>query len=89
MEGDWGWMLPCRALLTPYGKLAERYSDKAKFIKFYGNANENTKSLFRDRLKARATPTLCFFNSKGAALPQQRLPVFALKRTYTSDPVSW
>ncbi len=57
-------------MLTPYGKLAERYSDNAKFLKFYGNANENTKSLFRDRLKARATPTLCFFTSDGA--PQQR-----------------
>lgn len=59
------WCRPCRALLTPYGKLAERYKDEAKFIKFYGNANENTKVLFRDRLKARATPTICFFNQQG------------------------
>ncbi len=63
----WHW---CRALLTPYGKLAERYSGKAKFLKFYGNANENTKSLFRDRLQARATPTLSFFNSSGLASHQ-------------------
>ena len=60
-------MTLCRALLTPYGKLADRYSGKAKFLKFYGNANENTKSLFRDRLQARATPTLSFFNSSGMA----------------------
>lgn len=59
------WCRPCRALLLPYGKLAERYKDEAKFIKFYGNANENTKVLFRDRLKARATPTICFFNQQG------------------------
>lgn len=30
-----------------------------------GNANENTKSLFRDRLQARATPTLAMFDSTG------------------------
>lgn len=64
------WCRPCRALLTPYGKLAERYRDDAKFIKFYGNANENTKSLFRDRLKARATPTICFFNQQGEMIHQ-------------------
>lgn len=64
------WCRPCRALLMPYGKLAERYRDDAKFIKFYGNANENTKALFRDRLKARATPTICFFNKQGDMVHQ-------------------
>ena len=35
------------------------------FPQFYGNANENTKRLFRDRLKARATPTLAMFDADG------------------------
>jgi hypothetical protein len=34
-------------------------------LQFYGNANENTKRLFRDRLKARATPTLAMFDASG------------------------
>lgn len=34
-------------------------------MQFYGNANENTKRLFRDRLKARATPTLALFDGSG------------------------
>lgn len=34
-------------------------------LQFYGNANENTKRLFRDRLKARATPTLAMFDADG------------------------
>lgn len=34
-------------------------------LQFYGNANENTKRLFRDRLKARATPTLALFDADG------------------------
>jgi hypothetical protein len=39
--------------------------DACAFPQFYGNANENTKRLFRDRLKARATPTLAMFNADG------------------------
>lgn len=43
-----------------------RTSDNTRLhVQFYGNTNENTKRLFRDRLKARATPTLALFDSSG------------------------
>lgn len=58
------WCRPCKGLQMPFQKLADKYRD-VKFVKFYGNANENTKRLFRDRLKARATPTLAMFDADG------------------------
>lgn len=58
------WCRPCKGLQMPFQKLAEKYKG-VKFVKFYGNANENTKRLFRDRLKARATPTLALFDANG------------------------
>ena len=47
-------------------KLAAHYKD-AVFLKFYGNANDDTKALFTDRLKCRSTPAFYFFRG-GAVL---------------------
>ena len=67
------WCRPCRALAKPYLSLAERYapsavdaSDGVLFAKLYGNASDEAKLLFRDKLKVRVTPTFFVF---GAAKP--------------------
>lgn len=54
------WCKPCKAFQTEYEKAAQHYKD-AIFLKFYGNSNEGTKALFKDRLKARTTPSFFFF----------------------------
>eukprot|EP01023_Acetabularia_acetabulum_P044590 TRINITY_DN4480_c2_g2_i1.p1 TRINITY_DN4480_c2_g2~~TRINITY_DN4480_c2_g2_i1.p1 ORF type:complete len:313 (+),score=83.12 TRINITY_DN4480_c2_g2_i1:151-1089(+) len=56
------WCRPCKGIQRPYQKLAEAYND-VKFIKFYGNANDNTKNLFKNRLKARASPSFFFIRN--------------------------
>ena len=67
------WCRPCRALAKPYLSLAERYAPSARdasdgvlFAKLYGNASDEAKLLFRDKLKVRVTPTFFVF---GAAAP--------------------
>lgn len=54
------WCRPCKAMQRPYQKLADLYSG-AVFVKLFGNANNNTKSLFKDRLRVRSTPCFLFF----------------------------
>lgn len=54
------WCRPCKAFQENYEKAAQHYSD-AVFLKFYGNSNESTKALFKDRLKCRTTPSFFFF----------------------------
>eukprot|EP01024_Parvocaulis_polyphysoides_P061484 TRINITY_DN6811_c0_g5_i1.p1 TRINITY_DN6811_c0_g5~~TRINITY_DN6811_c0_g5_i1.p1 ORF type:complete len:409 (+),score=55.72 TRINITY_DN6811_c0_g5_i1:62-1288(+) len=56
------WCRPCKAIQRPYQKLAEAYND-VKFIKFYGNANDDTKNLFKNRLKVRASPSFFFIRN--------------------------
>lgn len=41
-------------------KFAAHYTS-CVFLKFFGNANENTKYLFRDRLQTPLTPTFSFW----------------------------
>lgn len=42
--------------------LAQAYREVG-FVKMYGNASEAAKHLFKDRLKARVTPTFYFFRN--------------------------
>ena len=42
--------------------LAQHYS-QAGFLKTYGNVSEAAKYLFKERLKARVTPTFYFFRN--------------------------
>lgn len=44
--------------------LAEYYKE-AGFLKTYGNVSEAAKYLFKERLKARVTPTFYFFRNGG------------------------
>lgn len=48
-------------------KLAEAYSN-VSFATLYGNANEDLKHVFRDRLGTKVTPTF-FFYRNGALQP--------------------
>ena len=74
------WCRPCRALAKPYLRLAERYAPSARdagdgvlFAKLYGNASDEAKLLFRDKLKVRVTPTLFVFGAAGAGEPTAAL----------------
>lgn len=49
----------------PWGmvqKLAEAYSN-VSFATLYGNANEDLKHVFRDRLGTKVTPTFFFYRN--------------------------
>jgi len=56
------WCRPCKGLQGPYMKLAAQY-DNVCWSKFYGNENEHTKHLFKERLQARATPAFFFWQN--------------------------
>lgn len=44
-------------------KLAEHYIEGAHFLKFYGNSNDNTKSMFKNRFNVTVTPSFFFFKN--------------------------
>ena len=74
------WCRPCRALAKPYLALAGRYApsspgagDGVLFAKLYGNASDEAKLLFRDRLKVRVTPTFFVFGSANPGEPTTAL----------------
>mmetsp|Transcript_32043 Transcript_32043/g.82062 ORF Transcript_32043/g.82062 Transcript_32043/m.82062 type:complete len:374 (-) Transcript_32043:164-1285(-) len=54
------WCRPCKAFQKKYLQLAEHYPE-ARFVKFYGNSNERTKTLFKDELKVKGTPWFYFY----------------------------
>ncbi|BDA48418.1 probable calmodulin-like protein 5 at N-terminal half [Coccomyxa sp. Obi] len=56
------WCRPCKTLAKPLQALAQAYREVG-FVKMYGNASEAAKHLFKDRLKARVTPTFYFFRN--------------------------
>ncbi|KAK9917519.1 hypothetical protein WJX75_005258 [Coccomyxa subellipsoidea] len=56
------WCRPCKTLAKPLQNLAQAYREVG-FVKMYGNASEAAKHLFKDRLKARVTPTFYFFRN--------------------------
>lgn len=56
------WCRPCKAMQRPYQKLATLYNG-AVFLKLFGNANANTKRLFKERLLIRSTPCFMIFRN--------------------------
>ncbi|GFR52365.1 hypothetical protein Agub_g14924 [Astrephomene gubernaculifera] len=52
------WCRPCKAMQRPVQKLAEHYKDHIVFVKLFGNANKQTKKMFKERFQVRSTP--CF-----------------------------
>ena len=63
-------MSPIPSLLLLTQKAAEYYADNVVFLKLYGNSNDSTKHVFKDKLKCRTTPTFFFFrDSKLPAEP--------------------
>ncbi len=64
------WCRPCKGMQRAFQRLAQHYPDLA-CIKLFGNANDQTKRLFKDRLRVRSTPSFIFFvdgNQVGAGL---------------------
>ena len=59
------WCRPCRAMAAPLRKLTAAYGPGTPagvgFYRVYGNASPEAKTLFRDRLGTRATPTWFVF----------------------------
>ncbi|KAK9831857.1 hypothetical protein WJX81_002485 [Elliptochloris bilobata] len=68
LEASLTWCRPCKGFERSYQKFAAHYAS-CVFIKFFGNANENTKYLFRDRLQTPLTPTFSFWR-RGQKLHQ-------------------
>ncbi|KAF5833967.1 thioredoxin-like protein [Dunaliella salina] len=64
------WCRPCKGMQRPAHKLAERYKDSTVWMKLFGNANEQTKTLFKDRLKIRSTPSFIIFKDGEVAYTQ-------------------
>ncbi|KAG2485016.1 hypothetical protein HYH03_016219 [Edaphochlamys debaryana] len=56
------WCRPCKAMQRPVQRLAEHYKDSIVFVKLFGNANKQTKQLFKNRFQVRSTP--CFITLK-------------------------
>ncbi|GLI63445.1 hypothetical protein VaNZ11_006417, partial [Volvox africanus] len=56
------WCRPCKGMQRPVQKLAEHYRDHIVFVKLFGNANKQTKSIFKERYQIRSTP--CFITLK-------------------------
>eukprot|EP00877_Chromochloris_zofingiensis_P011145 jgi/Chrzof1/6284/Cz18g00050.t1 len=54
------WCSSCRAMVQPFKELAGTYPS-ALFLMLWGNVNDATKTLFRDRLKVRSTPGFFLF----------------------------
>ena len=75
-----------RNILTRCGvmqKFAAHYTS-CVFLKFFGNANENTKYLFRDRLQTPLTPTFSFWRrgKRFTALASRPLKLAARLASY-------
>lgn len=54
------WCRPCKGMQRPFQRMAQHYPQLA-CIKLFGNANDQTKRLFKDRLRVRSTPSFIFF----------------------------
>ncbi|KAK9800235.1 hypothetical protein WJX73_003462 [Symbiochloris irregularis] len=55
------WCRPCKAMQKSIQSIAQHYTKGLHFLKLYGNQNDECKSLFKDRLLTRVTPTFFFF----------------------------
>eukprot|EP00197_Chlamydomonas_leiostraca_P003884 CAMPEP_0202867274 /NCGR_PEP_ID=MMETSP1391-20130828/9073_1 /ASSEMBLY_ACC=CAM_ASM_000867 /TAXON_ID=1034604 /ORGANISM="Chlamydomonas leiostraca, Strain SAG 11-49" /LENGTH=362 /DNA_ID=CAMNT_0049547303 /DNA_START=21 /DNA_END=1109 /DNA_ORIENTATION=+ len=58
------WCRPCKGLQRPAQKMADAYKDTTVWIKLFGNANEQTKNMFKNRFQIRSTPSLIVFKGK-------------------------
>ncbi|GLC40129.1 hypothetical protein PLESTB_000880200 [Pleodorina starrii] len=56
------WCRPCKGMQRPVQRLAEHYKEHIVFVKLFGNANKQTKTIFKDRYQIRSTP--CFVTLK-------------------------
>jgi Ca2+-binding EF-hand superfamily protein len=60
------WCRPCRAMATPLKKLAAAYGpgtpSNVGFYRLYGNASNEAKALFKERLGTKVTPTWFIFS---------------------------
>ncbi|EFJ46357.1 hypothetical protein VOLCADRAFT_105559 [Volvox carteri f. nagariensis] len=56
------WCRPCKGMQRPVQRLAEHYKNHIVFVKLFGNANKQTKNIFKDRYQIRSTP--CFITLK-------------------------
>uniref|UniRef100_A0A061SGG2 Ef-hand domain-containing thioredoxin n=1 Tax=Tetraselmis sp. GSL018 TaxID=582737 RepID=A0A061SGG2_9CHLO len=54
------WCRPCKGFQRTFQRFADVYKE-CRFVKFYGNSNEKTKALFKDRLRVKGTPWFFLF----------------------------
>ena len=60
--GTLSWCRPCKRFESIYESIASAYPD-VFFLKLNGNDSEDTKQLFKKKLKIRATPSFLFFRN--------------------------
>jgi Ca2+-binding EF-hand superfamily protein/thiol-disulfide isomerase/thioredoxin len=58
--GSLTWCRPCKRFAPVYQRMAAAYTNVV-FLHLNGNDNEDTKQLFKHKLKIRATPSFLFF----------------------------
>ena len=63
------WCTPCKAFSPAYTALAAAYEGVAFFTKFYANSNDATKTLFKDRLAVKQTPSFALLRRGELAAP--------------------
>jgi hypothetical protein len=56
-----------RVMFSSAAQQLAQYYREVGFVRMYGNASEAAKHLFKDRLKARVTPTFYFFRNGARA----------------------
>lgn len=60
--GTLSWCRPCKRFNSAYERLAAAYPNVV-FLRLNGNDSEDTKQLFKKKLKIRATPSFLFFRN--------------------------
>lgn len=61
MERGHSYPLPPPPPPRPLQALAKHYAGTVVCLKLFGNSNDDTKRLFKEKLKARTTPSFYFF----------------------------
>lgn len=60
------WCRPCKGMQRTYQRLADAYPNVV-FLKLFGNANDQTKRIFKERLKIRSSPSFIMFRGGSVA----------------------
>jgi Ca2+-binding EF-hand superfamily protein len=60
LEVAFTWCRPCKAFTPKYKKLAKHYP-KLRFVKMFGNKNEETKAYVKNVLEVKSSPTFYVF----------------------------